>query len=59
MRQLPQWRRHPAEVFVKIRGERHYLWRAIDHEGDVPFPAHAKSAKVRFNPCASIQSLQL
>lgn len=26
---------HLDEVFVKIRGERHYLWRAIDQEGDV------------------------
>jgi putative transposase len=23
------------EVFVKIRGERHYLWRAVDQDGDV------------------------
>ena len=23
------------EVFVKINGELHYLWRAIDHEGEV------------------------
>jgi putative transposase len=22
-------------VFVKISGERHYLWRAVDHEGEV------------------------
>ena len=21
-------------MFVKINGERHYLWRAIDHEGE-------------------------
>ena len=26
---------HLDEVFVKIRGERHYLWRAVDQEGDV------------------------
>ena len=26
---------HLDEVFVKIQGERHYLWRAIDQEGDV------------------------
>ena len=25
----------PGQVFVKIRGERHYLWRAVDHEGEV------------------------
>lgn len=23
------------EMFVKINGERHYLWRAVDHEGEV------------------------
>jgi putative transposase len=23
------------EVFVKVNGERHYLWRAVDHEGEV------------------------
>jgi len=23
------------EVFVKINGERHYLWRAVGHEGEV------------------------
>lgn len=31
----PQWRWHVDEVFVKINGERHYLWRAVDHEGEV------------------------
>jgi len=35
MRQLPQWRWHLDEVFVKIRGETHYLWRAVNHEGEV------------------------
>ena len=29
------WRRHLDEMFVKINGERHYLWRAVDHEGEV------------------------
>jgi len=29
------WRWHLDEVFVKINGERHYLWRAVDHEGEV------------------------
>lgn len=31
----PQWRWHVDEVFVKLNGERHYLWRALDHEGEV------------------------
>ncbi len=26
---------HVDEVFVKINGKRHYLWRAVDHEGEV------------------------
>ena len=30
-----RWRWHFDEVFVKINGERHYLWRAVDHEGEV------------------------
>ena len=29
------WQWHLDEVFVKINGERHYLWRAVDHEGEV------------------------
>ena len=31
----PQWRWHLDEVFVKINGVQHYMWRAIDHEGEV------------------------
>ena len=30
-----QWQWHLDEVFVKINGEMHYLWRAVDHEGEV------------------------
>ena len=26
---------HLDEVFVRINGELHYLWRAVDHEGEV------------------------
>ena len=29
------WKWHLDEVFVKINGERFYLWRAVDHEGEV------------------------
>ena len=29
------WRWHPDEVFVRINGETHYLWRAVDSEGEV------------------------
>ncbi len=35
MRNLPQWRWHLDEVFVRINGETFYLWRAVDHEGEV------------------------
>lgn len=31
MRALPHWRWHLDEAFVKINGEQHYLWRAVDH----------------------------
>ena len=30
-----KWRWHLDEMFVKINGEQHYLWRAVDHEGEV------------------------
>ena len=29
------WRWHLDEVFVRINDVRHYLWRAVDHEGEV------------------------
>jgi transposase-like protein len=32
MREFHRWRWHLDEVFVRINGERHYLWRAVDHE---------------------------
>jgi len=32
---LPRWRWHLDEVFVKINGKLRYLWRAVDHEGEV------------------------
>jgi len=35
MRSFPQWRWHLDEMFVKIRDETHYLWRAVDHKGEV------------------------
>ena len=30
-----KWKWHLDEVFVKINGETHCLWRAVDHEGEV------------------------
>lgn len=35
MRAYSNWRWHLEEVFVKINGETHYYWRAVDHEGEV------------------------
>ena len=35
MRAWAQWQWHLDEVFVKINGKTHYLWRAVDHEGEV------------------------
>ncbi len=35
MRAHSNWQWHLDEVFVKINGETHYLWRAVDHEGEV------------------------
>jgi len=35
MRARMQWRWHLDEVFVRINGETYYLWRAVDHEGEV------------------------
>src|SRR5260370_5618046 len=35
MRRYPQWRLHLDEACVKVRGKLCYLWRAVDHEGEV------------------------
>jgi putative transposase len=35
MRAFSNWRWHLDEVFVKVNGKRRYLWRAVDHEGEV------------------------
>lgn len=35
MKGFRHWRWHLDEVFVKINGERQYLWRAVDHEGEI------------------------
>ena len=52
MRGYRQWRWHLDEVFVKINGERHYLWRAVDHEGEIlesyVTKRRDKSAALRF-----------
>src|ERR1700761_7339629 len=35
MKAYTHWRWHLDEIYVKINGEMHYLWRAVDHEGEV------------------------
>jgi len=35
MRGFRQWRWHVDEVYVRINGAIHYLWRAVDHEGEI------------------------
>ena len=35
MRSYLNWQWHLDEVFVKLNGEIHHLWRAVDQEGDV------------------------
>jgi putative transposase len=35
MHAYSNWQWHLDEVFVKINGEMHYLWRAVDYEGEV------------------------
>lgn len=35
LRSKPHWRWHLDEVFVKLIGERRYLWRGADHERKV------------------------
>ena len=35
MRSYSNWQRHLDQVFGKIDGETHHLWRAVDHEGEV------------------------
>ncbi len=43
---------HLDEVFIKINGRRHYLWRAVDRHGNVPdslvWPRRDTRAAVRF-----------
>src|SRR6476620_4490050 len=35
MRGFRQWRWHLDEMYVKLNGEMVYLWRAVDHEGEI------------------------
>ena len=42
------WKWHLDEVFVKINGERHYLWRAVD-----PYMANNVSVASLISPLSS------
>ena len=35
LRAFSNWQWHLSEIFVKVNGEMHYLWRALDYEGEV------------------------
>ncbi|MEO5774749.1 MAG: IS6 family transposase [Sphingomicrobium sp.] len=35
MRGFRHWRWHLDEMYVKVNGELRYLWRAVDHEGEI------------------------
>ncbi len=35
MRQFRHWRWHLDEMVVRVNGEHRYLWRAVDHEGEL------------------------
>lgn len=35
MRGFRHWRWHVDEMYVRINGEMRYLWRAVDHEGEI------------------------
>lgn len=52
MRGFRQWKWHLDEVYVKINGETHYLWWAVDDEGEVlesyVTKTRDKSAALRF-----------
>ena len=40
-RPRPGGKWHLDEVFIKVNGQRHYLWRAVDQHGNVPgHPGH-------------------
>jgi putative transposase len=52
MRGFRQWKWNLDEVYVKINGEMHYLWRAVNQEGEIlesyATKTRDKSAALRF-----------
>jgi putative transposase len=49
MKAFRHWKWHLDEVYVKINGQMHYLWRAVDHEGEV---LESFASKTRDKPAA-------
>ena len=54
LRAVPQWRWNLDEVFVKINGQTHYLWRAVDHEGEVLEVFATKRRDRKAVPCQNL-----
>jgi len=50
-RSYSNWQWHLDEAFVKINGETHYIWRAVDHEGEVleSFVTKSRDRKAAFS----------
>ena len=52
MRGFRDWKWHLDEMYVKLNGEMVYLWRAVDHEGEVlesyVTKSHDKAAALAF-----------
>ncbi len=49
MRAFTHWKWHLDEIYVKINGQMYYLWRAVDHEGEV---LESFASKTRDKPAA-------
>lgn len=54
LRAFSKWKWHVNEVFVKVNAKRHYLWRTVDHEGEVPETVATK----RLNKAAALEFLK-
>ena len=58
MRGFRHWRWHLDEVYVKINGEMHYLWRAVDQEGEMlEYQGRGKKSVVQHSKRADYRSL--
>jgi putative transposase len=56
MRSVSHWRLPLDNVFAKTNGELHYLWWAVDHEGEVPerFVSKRRDKKAAFETLEEI-----